>query len=584
MQIDIKKVIESKSPGFFEKYPKIISSQILLILKKILHIDDVNDYLKGHSHLQGIDFIDGLFKYLDFSFNVDQNDLQKIPDDGKLIIISNHPLGGLDGLALLKAVSLVRSDVKVVVNDILQNIDNLKDLFLPYNLYSVKTQKKNIKKIEQSIENNEVIIFFPAAVVSRITMKGIKDRKWQKGALRLAKKFKSPILPVYVDARNSLMFYLLALLHDKAGTMLLPHELFNKRSSQIYLKIGNIIPYSSLKDYHLNEKKQTDLLQEHLYKLGKDSVEIFKTEKSIIEPVDKNIIKEELKSAQHIGQTLDDKQIFLVSHDEGKNIVREIGRLREITFRKVGEGTGKELDVEKYDTYYDHLVLWDKNDEEIVGSYRIGKTKDIIEKYGKKGLITSKKFDINDEFDEVLAQSLEVGRTFIQQKYWKSAALDYMWQGIGAFLKNNPDVRYLWGTVSMSDDLPDDAKDLIIYYYLKWYPGNPNLAYPHREYSLSDEKKAELSEFFNTGSAFKDFRKMKKSLLTIGHTVPVLYRRYTDITEDDGTEFINFCIDVTFKNSVDGFIVVDMTKLKKDVRERYYNQRSFVKKNGTSKN
>jgi putative hemolysin len=576
-QINIKSLIEEKSPGFFGKYPNFVSNMILAFLNKILHVKDINKFNEKNKDLKDFDFIDELFKYLNFKFHISKSDLLKIPQSGKLIIVSNHPLGGLDGLALLRAVSLVRKDVRIVVNDLLLNVTNISDLFLPYDLYSVKTQKSNIKKIEEDLDNNRCVMFFPAAVVSRLSSKGIQDKKWQKGAIRLAHKYKSSILPIYVDGRNSILFYLLAKINDRLGTFLLPHELFNKTDYTLNLKVGNIIPYQSFKNSKLHESKQNELLREHVYNLKDNKTEIFETEEPIIPPVEKELLTEELKKSELIGNTFDGKKIYISDYDNCKNIVREIARLREVTFRLVGEGTGKEMDFEKYDTYYRHMVLWDEDNKEIIGSYRIGKTRDIIAKLGREGLITSKKFDINDDFDDVLQQSLEVGRTFIQQKYWNSSALDYMWQGIGAFIIKNNDVRYLWGTVSMSDELPEKAKDLIVYYYLKWYKGNQELAVPHRKYKVDEEKTKEYEEVFNTLDCFKDFRILKKTLAQLGFSLPVLYRRYVDITNYGGTKFINFCIDVTFKNSVDGFIVVDLTQLKDEVRERYYNQKSFIK-------
>lgn len=577
-QINIRNLIEEKNSGYFDKYPDFVTNTAIFILNKLLHVNDINQFNAQYNHLSNFEYIDALFDNLNFKFDISKSDLQKIPEAGRLIIVSNHPLGGLDGIALLRAVSLVRKDIRIVVNDLLLHVTNIKELFLPYDLYSLKAQKSNIKKIEDDLENNRCVMFFPAAVVSRLGKSGIKDKKWQKGSLRLAHKFKSSILPIYVEGRNSLLFYLLAKIHDRLGTLLLPHELFNKRDYKLNLKVGNIIPYQSLKNNKLHETKQIELLREHVYNLKNNGPEVFETEEPVIPPVEKDLLRKEINKSELLGHTFDGKKIFLSEYDNCKNIVKEIARLREVTFRLVGEGTGKEKDFEKYDTYYKHMVLWDDENSEIIGSYRIGKTKDIIKKLGKKGLITSKKFDINDDFDEVLEQSLEVGRTFVQQKYWNSSALDYMWQGIGAFITKNNDVRYLWGTVSMSDELPDKAKDLIIYYYMKWYKGNQGLAVPHREYKVSEENVKEYEEIFDSGDYFKDFRKLKKTLMQLGYSIPVLYRRYVDITNFGGTKFINFCIDVTFKNSVDGFIVVDLTQLKDEVRERYYNQKSFIKK------
>ena len=575
-KIDIRNILETKAPGLFHKYPDFVGNFTVDFFRRFLKINEINDFLEKTGDMFGFDFIESVFGHLNFSYIMSSKDKLKIPSEGRLIIVSNHPLGGLDGLALVKAISEVRRDVKVVANDVLQNLYNLSELFLPLDVYSHTKQKKQIQNIEDALNDEQAIIIFPAGKVSRLTASGIRDLKWKNGAIRFSSKLQVPILPVYIEGRNSLAFYLGSLINHNIGMFMLPQELFRKRNSSIRIKIGDVIPGSTFKNQHLKVKLQTKLLNQHICKIGNDKTGIFSTEKTIIHPIDKKILKQDLHKSLLLGNTVDGMKIYLAEYDTAPNILKEIARLRELTFRKVGEGTGKTFDMDIYDLYYKHIVLWDDDELEIVGSYRLGITKDIVGKYGPKGLYNTSQFKLSAEFLEMLDSSLEVGRSFIQQKYWRSNALDYIWQGIGAYLSKNLHIKYLWGAVSISDSYPELAKALIISYYTKWYQGDTSLVEPCLEYNSSRKTLSEVDEILVGNDYLSDLRNLKSALKNMGYSIPVLYRRYTDLTEYGGSKFVSWCVDVNFNNAIDGLIVVDLSMLKDEMKERYYNQKSFV--------
>ena len=573
-KIDLKSIIENTHPVFNEKSPKFFKNIIIRLLERILHVKEINEFLEKNRGFRNIDFIDELFEYLEFSYSVSSKDRLKIPAEGKLIIISNHPLGALDGLSLIKVVSEVRPDVKIVANDLLVNIENLSDLFLPYDLFSYRAQKRNIERIHESLENDEAVIIFPAAEVSRLGPNGIKDSKWRNGAVKLASALNAPVLPVCIDARNSMLFYLLTSLNNGLGLFLLPHEMFNKRKDTIELKIGNPIPADAFNN-KINTKVQNSLLKKHLYKIGKGKKGVFITENTIIHPVNKKILKKELNESKLLGITKDRMSLFLTENSESPNVVKEISRLREITFRKVGEGTGKKKDTDVYDNYYKHLVLWDEKNLEIAGSYRLGECDKIIETSGIEALYSYSLYNFNPEITDILKNTLELGRSFIQHKYWRTRALDYIWQGIGAYLIENPTKRYLFGAVSISDSYSEIAKSLIIYYYTKWYSDSGNLAVAKEKYTYSSDFRKEADSIFTGTTPEEDFRILKTELKNYGCTVPVLFRKYTELCEYGGVKFLDFGIDSSF-NSVDGLILVDLEQITPEKRKRYYESRSFV--------
>ena len=416
-KINLKKVIEEKSPSYFDGYPGFISKLIIKLLERILHLKEINAFFDQNADKKGLEFIDEIFETLGFSYLLSSRDRLKIPYEGKLICVSNHPLGALDGLTVLKALRTIRHDVKIVANDVLLKIENLNEFFLPYDVFSQKTQKKRFMGIKNALLNEQAVIFFPAAEVSRLTIRGIRDKKWLNGPLYFARKFQVPILPIYIKGKNSLLFYLISLINKNLSMFLLAHEIMRKRSKSITLKIGDPIPSQHVDTSAINSKYQTKLLKKHVYRIGKNTNwVVFKTEKTIIHPVDRKLIKNDLSNAELLSVTSDGKKIYIVEFKNNKHILREIFRLREVTFRKVGEGTGNKYDFDQYDKWYRHIVLWDDESLEIVGSYRLGLCKEIIVQYGEEGIYNASMFHFSTEFKQYLMNAVELGRSFIQQK------------------------------------------------------------------------------------------------------------------------------------------------------------------------
>ncbi len=576
-EINLKELLISKLPNFEKKYPKFIQNIITFLLSKLFHVNQINSFIINNEDKFGFDFIDELFEYLDFSYFLSAKDKFKIPAEGKLICVSNHPLGALDGLALVRAIGEVRSDVKIVTNDLLMNLDNVNNLFLPFDLYSHSAQKRNLQQIEEALNKEQAVIFFPAAEVSRLTIKGIKDIKWQRGAVRLAKRFQVPVLPIHTKGKNSLIFYIASWINKNFATFLLSSEMFKQRNQTITLSIGNVISANVFKMSPLSEELNTKLLKKHVYNLEKNKPEIFETEKTIIHPIQTKSLKLELLQTKKLGMTRDGKLIYLGEYPTANQILKEISRLREITYRKVGEGTGNKSDIDSYDKYYKHIILWDENNLDVVGSYRLGICQEIVENYGTQGLYTSELFTIENNFVPLLEQSLEVGRSFIQQKYWNSNALDYLWQGIGALLSENPSIRYLYGTVSISDSYPADAKIIILEYYKKWYLNKNSYVKAKNKFVTSDSKRKTACNLLTGNSQEEDYKNVKNALRNFNLSIPVLLRKYTDICEYGGVTFLDFGVDYNFGNSIDCFILVDLQFMKKEFAERYLNQRSFMK-------
>ncbi|WP_323668901.1 lysophospholipid acyltransferase family protein [Aliarcobacter butzleri] len=565
--IDIQKEIEKKFPKIKEK-ENVLKKSLLKIAKKIVHEDSINQFLSQNSHLKGFDFVDAVLDYFDFDYTVSSNDLQNIPSTGKVIIIANHPLGGLDALCLLKLVGQIRKDVKILANDFLVGFEALHSLMIPLDNFKDRQSKESIKKIYEALNNEEAIIIFPAGEVSRATPKGVKDPAWNKGFLNFAKNSNSAILPIFLDAKNSKTFYTISLINKTFSTLLLSNEMFNKKSKNINIKIGQIIPSENITPKGLNKDFLVNLYKKHLYALKKGKKSFFQTQSAIAHPVSKIDLYNELKKSPLLGQTNDGKKIYLYDYVEDSIVLKELGRLREISFRKVGEGVNKKRDIDKYDVYYQHIILYDKNELEIVGAYRIGNSDMIFKEFGTKGFYSNTLFQFNDEFMFYLQNSIELGRSFVQPKYWGTRALDYLWYGIGAYVKANPNIKYMFGPVSISGAFPAIAKDMLVFYYNYYYSSEKNLVEARTPFSYSSHIH-DIKEFFMLEDKKRDFKSLKIALSNIGVNVPTLYKQYSELTLDDGVKFLDFNVDKNFGDCIDSFILVEIDKIKDSMKQRY---------------
>ncbi|MFK5986085.1 MAG: GNAT family N-acyltransferase [Pseudomonadota bacterium] len=558
-----------------DKFPKIKDQTggkfFFKLLKSLTHEDEINAFIETHQHLSGFAFLEQILDYFNFSYRVNNRSFNRIPAEGRVIIVANHPIGSLDGLALLKLVKTVRADVRIVANDLLIQVKPLQSLFLPVdNLSDKNLKKRQYKAMLDCLNNEQAIIIFPAGEVSRISAKGIKDGRWKQGFVKLAVKTNSPILPILIDAKNSAMFYSLSAVYKPLGTMMLIHEMFNKENKEINFHISKVVDINSVKSMNLGYKVLAQRFRKYLYQLNKNSKKnkkpLFSTFETVKHPVSRQALKYALYASKKLGETNDGKVIFLCEYSHGSAVMQEIGRLRELTFRSIEEGTGMSADLDIYDSYYRHIVLWDEKDLEIVGAYRLGECDNIVSKYGIEGLYTHSLFKLDSSFENYFSTAIELGRSFVQPRYWGGRSLDYLWYGIGAYLRDNPQIKYLFGPVSLSNAYPDEAKQLILSFYKQQLGQLQSLAKARHPYHFDPS----LQNYFN--DPYKQaFAKLNKLLEAYDVKVPVLYKQYADLCNDNGCHFIDFSIDPDFNNCIDSLILVDLAQLKEKKYTRYIN-------------
>lgn len=566
--LNIEAFLHDRYPDFCARRPHL-ARPLTRALRLLCHEGEFQQFAATYPHLRGFDFVEQVLDYFQFSFATRDKERERIPARGRVVIIANHPIGSLDGLALLKLVRQVRPDAKVVANEILAAVAPLAPLLLPVDNMNGATPRRNLEAILQHLKDDGALIVFPAGEVSRLGTKGVRDGKWQPGFLRIAGACNAPILPVFVDGRNSAFFYALSFLARPISTLWLVREMFKHARNCVDIRIGQPVPFDSYQRVTVSPREKAQLFRRHVYRLGQDREGVFATEAAIAHPENRAALRAEVSRCELLGETGDGKQIYLYRYQPDSSIMREIGRLREMSFRAVGEGTGQRRDTDRYDQHYFQLILWDDRDLEIAGAYRFGDARDAAARRGRDHLYSSSLFTFNAASEPYLARGLELGRSFVQPRYWGKRSLDYLWFGIGAFLRRHPEYRYLFGPVSISNGYPRQALDKLVYFYSVHFPDRDGLATPTLPYTLSPRRRAELATLFPGRDYRTEFALLKTVLSHMNLTVPTLYKQYPETFEQEGVRFAGFNVDPAFGDCVDGLILVDLEKIKAKKRARY---------------
>lgn len=545
--------------------------------KLFFGIEKFNQIYNENLTLYGLDFIDAVINKLGIRYSVPEEFEQSIPVKGPFIIIANHPLGGLDGLLLLRLIHKIRPDFKLQGNFLVQHIEAIRDFIIPVNPFenfkTAHSSYKGIKSAYQHLKDGGSLGIFPAGEVSSYQLKEFKitDRQWQKSSIRFIKTAGVPVIPVYFHGYNSLLFYLLGQIHPLLRTAKLPSEILNKSKQNIEIEIRKPIHAKTLNTF-TTITGLSHYLRAKTYSLSKPlkTKEFFhaaqyvkqKTKQEIIDPVTNELILSDLTrlDQEFILFSNGSFSVYCAPYSSIPHIMREIGRLREITFREVGEGTNKSIDLDQYDLYYNHLIIWDNVNKKIAGSYRIGKGKDIMGQYGKKGFYTSSLFRINKGFNKVLERSFELGRSFIIKDYQRHPlALFSLWKGILWYLMKNPDYQYLIGPVSISNDFSMRSKSLIAEFMRDNY-----FDYSFSEY-IKPRKKFNIPNKYSKANR-KILRNIDDNIKTLdlyvnelqpALSIPVLMKKYLQMNG----KIIGFNIDPEFNDCLDGLMLVNITDI-----------------------
>ena len=568
--LSIERSLVDRLP-WLAQYPRI-RRPMAGMLGRLADEDGFNRVLDRVGAAEGFDFVDRVLDVLGTSHRINPGDLENIPAEGPLLVVANHPLGMQDALAVLQVVGSVRRDVRVLGNDWLATVPQLGELLLPVDVFG-KGAASRLRGVYRALERGEALIVFPAGEVSRVGPGGVRDGRWSDGFARLSLRRKVPVLPVHVSARNSAMFYGLSMLARPLSTAMLPREAVAPGKRRIGFSIGALVSAEELAQRSDGSPEQAaKLMRRHVYRIGQHRGLVFGGQAPLALPEPTDRVAAELARCEKLADLGDGKQAWLFRGTSDSAVMREIGRLRELTFRKVGEGTGARRDLDAYDPHYEHLVLWDPQALRIVGAYRFGHGGRLIAERGMAGLYTSSLFDYSPALESRLAQGLELGRSFIAPAYWRSRALDQLWQGIGLYLQRHPDLRYLFGPVSMSVNLPREAREWIAAAHQHYF-GAPGLAAARQPFVVSPEVVQGVRAALEGLDAAAGLGKLKHHLDALGVSMPVLYRQYVDLVEPAGVQFLDFGEDPGFSGCVDGLVMLDLANLKPAKRARYLGKR-----------
>lgn len=551
-------------------------------LMKLTGIHRLNQMYDHLQELQGIAFIDALLEELEIEIEYDEEELNKIPASGSFITISNHPFGMLDGLILLKLVASIRPDFKVMANFMLNQVEPVADFFIPVNPFkNDKGPWGSLSGMKQSLlhlqEGNPLGIF-PAGEVSTLSSKwrGVTDRPWQPTALKLIQRSEVPVIPFYFLGQNSALFHLVGLIHPMLRTAALPAEMLRKKNETIRVRIGQPISVKEQSEF-VNIERYGRYLKARTYSLGSTlKVNPFFKRKSpvseegepIAEPIPTEALVAEVERIKPHALVLG-KQEFEIYAAEARDIpmiLQEIGRLREITFREVNEGTLQSRDLDEYDLYYLHLFLWDKEAQRIAGAYRIGLGHNIFEEYGKNGFYISSLFRIKDEFNIYLRRAIELGRSFVLNDYQKKRLPLYLlWKGIHTLIENSEEHRYIIGPVSISNHYSKLSKRFMVTFIKKFYFDEELAKHikPRKRFrsKLTDGHLSDLLE--DMPNDLKKVDKVIADLEPAHFRLPVLLKKYIR----QNARIIGFNIDPKFNNALDGLMILDMQNLPEETTD-----------------
>jgi putative hemolysin len=519
---------------------------------------------------------------------VKPEDLENIPKKGTAVVVGNHPFGGIEGIILADILLSCRPDVKIVANLLLNRIPQLRELTIPVDPFSrsgaIRTNIGPMREALRWLKNGGMLLVFPAGEVSHLRMSPVEvaDPAWSPAIGRLIRHTAAPVLPVFFQGHNGPCFQAAGLIHPRLRTALLARQLMAMRNRSVPIDIGRLIPFRWLQRY-VGEAELMAYLRWRTYLLGHPArrekrgfqppaIAAILKPRSLAAPQAADACRREIEqlAAEQLLVQNGAQWVLQATAEQIPCVLKEIGRLRELSFRAANEGTGKPLDLDRFDAHYLHLFIWNAEAGEIVGAYRLGATDVILERYGRAGLYSSTLFDSRMEFFRRLGPALELGRSFVRPEYQRFySPLLLLWKGIGAFIARQPRYRMLFGPVSISRDYSDLSRRLIATTLLR-HSQAKDLALMVKPRHPANLKPVRVRGCGHGPhpSALRDFKEMCSVIADVEfkqRDVPVLLRHYLNL----GGQLLAFTIDRSFGRVMDGLIVVDLTMTDGKTLQRY---------------
>ena len=507
--------------------------------------------------------------------------LAQIPTSGPVLVVANHPFGGIEGIVLAHLLQQVRPDFKLLTNEMLGMIPELRDDFLTVNVFGGKeTITQNSHGLRQAIrwvKNGHCLGVFPAGEVSHLKVKRrrVIDSEWNPQIARIAQRTGATVVPIFFEGRNSAAFQLAGLVHPRLRTVMLPNELIRRRGRRIRARIGRPISPQRISQFE-NPEALSDYLRVRTYLLKRQRQQTssahLDTQNS--EPIAAPITPARLHDAfatlpkERLLLSSGDLDVYCLHTSDSADIMAEIGTLREICFRAVGEGTGQARDLDRFDQHYRQLIVWNRENHQIVGGYRLGLSDNILATQGIKGLYIHTLFDVSKKLLHQMGPSIELGRSWVHPEYQKNfAPLMLLWKGIGHFCVQNPQYRHLIGPVSISADYdPISVHMLTTFLKLNAYlPDLAKLVKPRTPLKDLRPQPYTLKQFSTVVENLDEVNQLVSDLEADGKPIPILLRQYLKLNG----QILGFNVDPDFGNVVDALITIDLTSSDRRLLDKY---------------
>lgn len=548
-------------------------------LLKITRISSVNSFYDSIAHLPPLEYTNAILEHYAIDFEISDEDLKRLPKKGAYVTVSNHPLGAIDGVILIKLMLENRPDFKIMANFLLKRMVPIEPYILPVNPFedhkNVRSSIAAFKKTLAHLADGHPLSVFPAGEVSTHKEGSfIVDKPWEEAALKLIRKAEVPVVPIYFHAKNSRFFYRLAKINDVFRTAKLPSEVSTQRRRPIKVRIGQPISVASqqeeetLTSFGELLRRKTYLLanafeKERLIDKVPTTLKIPKQPKKIVTAVRTEVIEGEIEKLREKDcRLLQSKnyEVFLAQEKDMPFILKEIGRQREITFRAIGEGTNKSIDLDEFDSYYHHLFLWDDKDKKVVGAYRMGLGAEIFKNLGIDGFYLQDLFRFEPELYGMMSKSIEMGRAYITAEYQqKPMPLFLLWKGIVHTTLRFPEHKYLIGGVSISNQFSNFSKSLMIEFMKSnyWDPYVAQYVHPKKEFKVKLKDADKEFIFDETQADLNKFDKLIEEVEPGSLRLPVLIKKYIK----QNARMVAFNVDPLFNNSVDGLMYIKIADL-----------------------
>ncbi len=552
-------------------------------LERMLGLKELDrEYLELPEGESVLDFLEGVFEQFGVRIDIAGDGLDTLPREGSAVVVSNHPFGGIEGLALAYLLLTLRPDVRILANFMLGRIPELREIFLLVDPFEGKEAAgrslAGLRRANRWLADGGLLVVFPAGEVASLNLRqrAVIDPPWSETVDRLVAKAECPVIPAYFAGHNGPLFQLAGLVHPLLRTAMLPRELLARRGRPLKVCIGSPVQYSDLRTFETGAarmdflRRRTEILGERL-PVSPEPMQPRRTPNApaaLIEPVDRALLEAEVAalSREDLLAGSGPQEVWIADGNSIPAILKEMGRLRELTFREVGEGTGRELDLDHFDQVYRHLFIWHREDREVVGAYRIGCTDTLLAEHGLDGLYTSTLFRYQPKLFDQMGTALEMGRSFIQPRYQKTfAGLLLLWKGIGHYVARNPECTTLFGPVSISADYRSASQQLMAAFLKQNTYHHPWSKWVHPRSPFKERP----SRVIRRGVAdLKDLEEVSRFIAEIeaDHKgMPILLRQYLKL----GGRLLGFNVDPNFSDVLDVLVMVDLRETPVRTLARY---------------